>query len=60
MFEENAENFFFERRVEAAYYDFIGLAYLFCLLHSTLSYLPRIFTRGEKCNQVAVKQVFIT
>jgi hypothetical protein len=60
MFEENAENFFFERRVEAAYYDFIGLAYLFCPLYRTLSHLLRIFARGEKCNQVAVKQVFIT
>ena len=33
MFEENAENFFFERRVEAADYDFIGLAYLFATDH---------------------------
>ena len=60
MFEENTEDFLFDWGVEAAYYDFVGLADHLCPLARTLSNIFGSLTRGEEGDQVAVEKFGVT
>ena len=59
-FEQVVQNLFFEWRVEAAYNDFVGLAYGLCPLASELGVMWRRLAGGEECHQVSIQKLFIS
>ena len=58
--EEIVQNLFFEWRVEAAYNDFVGLAYGLCPLASELGIVWRRLAGGEECHKWSIQKLCIS